>query len=151
MSWTGTGPETYLLGHEELQTRAAAYLGERRLAAYRDRLHRWAESYQSRRWPQETPEYLLSGYFKLLDATGDLSRMVALGGQTARHHRMLALTGGDAAALAEIRTVLDRLAAVDAPDVAAALNLAYTRNLVAARDAVIPDRLPAVWAALSVR
>ena len=61
---------------------------------------------------------------------------------------MLALTGGDAAALAEIRTVLDRLAAVDAPDVAAALNLAYTRDLVAARNAVIPDRLPAVWAAL---
>ena len=148
LSWTGTGPETYLLGHEELQAGAMAYLGERRLSAYRDRLHHWAEGYQARRWPRETPEYLLSGYFGLLDASGDLSRMVALTGETARHHRMLALTGGDAAALAEIRTALDRLAADDAPDVVGALDLAYTRDLLTARNAVIPDRLPAVWAIL---
>ena len=38
----GTGPEVYLLGHEELQAAATDYLGGR-LAGYRDRLHAWAD------------------------------------------------------------------------------------------------------------
>ena len=39
----GTGPEVYLLGHEELQTAASRYLGHR-LDGYHDRLHGWADA-----------------------------------------------------------------------------------------------------------
>ena len=49
------GPEVYLLGHEELQTSASSYLGEQRLAGYRDRLHTWADTYRDQGWPDRNP------------------------------------------------------------------------------------------------
>ena len=101
-----TGPEVYLLGHEELQATAARYLAGR-LPGYRDRLHAWADAYQDRGWPAETPEYLLGGYYGLLASLGDLSSMAACALDQARHDRMLEMTGADMAALDEIRTLLD--------------------------------------------
>ena len=49
-----TGPEVYLLAHEELQDAASRYLG-RRLASYEDRLHGWADAYRARGWPRRNP------------------------------------------------------------------------------------------------
>jgi hypothetical protein len=66
----------------------------------------------------------------------------------ARHDRMLDTTGGDAAAMAAARTALDLIAASDAPDLAAALVLAFHRDHLASRNENIPVELPAVWAAL---
>ena len=66
----------------------------------------------------------------------------------ARHDRMLDLTGGDTAALAETRTALDIIAAQDTPDLASALCLAYHRDQLTDRNANIPTSLPAVWATL---
>jgi hypothetical protein len=141
-------PEVFLLGHEELQAAAAGYLGDQRLAGYRQRLHDWASGYRARQWPPETPEYLLSGYFRLLDDLGDLPRMTGCALDAARHDMMLDLTGGDAAALAEARITLDRIAAQDQPDLASALEVACHRDHIADRNAHIPESLPAVWAAL---
>ena len=147
--WTpGTLPETYLLGHEELQATATAYLGEGRLVGYRNRLHAWADAWRSRGWPPGTPEYLLGGYYRLLEDVGDLPRMIEFAGDMARHDRMLDVTGGDAAAVAEIRTVLDRIAVQDAPDLANALVLACHRDQLIRRNAFIPAGLPGVWASL---
>ena len=142
-----TGPEVYLLGHEELHTAATRYLGHR-LDDYYSRLHGWADSYRAQGWPLGTPEYLLSGYYQLLVSLDDARRMVAYVGDAARHERMLDLTGGDAAALAEIRTTLDFIAAQDVPDLAGALSLACHRDLLADRNTYIPSELPTVWAAL---
>ena len=61
-----------------------------------------------------------------------------------RHDRMLDLTGGDAAALAEARTTLDRIAAHDDPNLTSALALACHRDHLADRNANIPVGLPAV-------
>ena len=140
-------PDRYLLGHEELQAAATDYLASR-LAGYRERLHSWAASYRARGWPPETPEYLLAGYFRLLENLGDLPRMIECALDAARHDRMLDLTGGDAAALAEARTVLDRIVAQDDPDLVSALALACHRDHLADRNAKIPVTLPAVWAIL---
>jgi len=149
--WTAdTGPEVYLLGHEELHTAAYRYLGNHRLASYRDRLHGWADTYCARDWPPKTPEYLLSGYFQLLSTIGDLHRMVTCASDLARHDRMLDLTGGDAAALAEIRTALDLVAAQDAPDLADALRLALHRDQLSDRNTNISTWLPVAWAALGL-
>ena len=142
-----TGPEVYLLGHEELQAAASRYLGQR-LAGYHDRLHGWADTYRARGWPPGTPEYLLSGYYRLLVTLSDLPRMIACAADPARHDRMLDLTGGDAAALAEIRTALDLIAAQDTPDLASALCLAYHRDQLTDRNTNIPAGLPAVWVTL---
>ena len=143
----GTGPEVYLLGHEELQAAACRYLGQR-LGGYHDRLHGWAGTYRARGWPPGTPEYLLSGYFRLLVTLGDLPRIIACAGDMTRHDRMLDLTGGDTAALAETRTALDLIAAQDTPDLASALCLACHRDQLTDRNTNIPTGLPAVWATL---
>ena len=143
----GTGPEMYLLGHEELQLAATRYIG-RRLAGYRDRLHGWADRYRSQGWPPGTPEYLLTSYYRLLTDLGDQPRMISFAGDTARHDRLLDLTGGDAAALAEIGAALDLIAVQEAPDLASALSLACLRDLLTDRNTRIPPGLPAVWAAL---
>ena len=144
---TGAVPEVYLLAHEELQAAATRYLADQ-FPGKRDLLHAWAGSYSGRGWPLETPEYLLGGYYQLLIDLGDLPRMIAYGLDRVRHDRMLGLTGGDAAALAEIRAALDLIGAQDAPDLASALALACRRDQLADRNTKIPVSLPAVWAAL---
>ena len=142
-----TGPEVYLLGHEELQATASQYLGSR-LAGYHDRLHTWARTYRTRRWPPGTPEYLLSGYFQLVAILGDLPGMIACAIDSARHDRMLDVTGVDTAALAEVRAALDLIAAQDDPDLPSALGLAFHRDQLTDRSTSIPVGLPAVWATL---
>ena len=137
LSSPGKRPDVYLLGHEELQTVATYYLGGR-LPDYRERLHAWSGDYRARRWPAETPEYLLVGYFRLLEDTGDLLRMTECALDAARHDRMLGLTGVDAAGLAEARSTLDRIAAQDAPDLGSALALACHRDHLANRNAEVP-------------
>ena len=143
----GAGPEVYLLGHEELQAAAVGYLAGQ-LPGYRDRLHAWAGTWRARGWPPGTPEYLLSGYYQLLASLGDLPRMTGCALDRVRHDRMLVVTGGDAAALAEVRAALDLIAAQDPPDLGAALALACRRDQLAGRNASVPAELPAVWAAL---
>ena len=145
----GATRELYMLGHEELQTAATRYLGNR-LGAYRDRLHEWAAAYSRRKWPPDTPQYLLDGYYQLLASLDDLPGMVACARDRARHDRMLDISGGDAAALAEVRVALDRIATQDDPDPATALCLACHRDQLAGRNSSIPIALPAVWAALGL-
>jgi len=50
-----TAPEIYLLTHEELDVTAREQLGQTELATYRSQLHVWAQGYQKRGWPEETP------------------------------------------------------------------------------------------------
>ncbi|GIF75750.1 hypothetical protein [Asanoa siamensis] len=140
----------YVLGHEELQQQAIRFLGPTRLDTYRQRLHLWADSYRTREWPQGTPEYLLRGYYRLLDATGDLPRMLACGTDRGRHDRMLDLTGGDAMALAEVRTVQNLFLAHEEPNVASLAVLSVRRGELEGRNAYMPTGLPAAWAAIGL-
>jgi tetratricopeptide (TPR) repeat protein len=143
-----TAPEVYILGHEELQATAAKFLGATRLHGYRQRLHTWADGYRSRGWPGDTPEYLLSGYYRMLDASGDLPRMIGCAVDPGRHDRLLDRTGGDVAALEEITSTQDAILAQADPDLLAMCRLAVHRDGLAQRNVNIPLRLPAVWAAL---
>jgi tetratricopeptide (TPR) repeat protein len=144
----GTAPSVYVLGHEELQDAASEFLGAARLARYRNRLHKWADEYCQRGWPAETPEYLLRGYYRLLHATNDVPRIVALATDQARHDRMLDVTGGDTAALAEITDAQNVVLGLDEPDLLAMARLAIHRDDLADRNTNIPLDLPALWAAL---
>ena len=146
-----SGPEVYLLGHEELQATALKYLSGQRLADYQNRLHAWAQDYRARDWPIGTPEYLLRGYFQMLTATGDTARLAACAADAARHERMLGITGGDAAALNEVTVTLNLISAQDNPDLTGALKLVRHRDYLADRNANIPTQLPAVWATLGHR
>ncbi|MDG4788636.1 trypsin-like peptidase domain-containing protein [Micromonospora sp. WMMD1102] len=138
----------FLFAHETLRVKALDRIGPQRLGGYRDRIHRWAESYQALGWPPDTPPYLLRGYPRLVHETADCPRLLALAVDPARHDRMLDLTGGDAAALAEIKTAQDLTLAQPRLDLTAMARLAMRREDLLARNADIPVGLPALWAAL---
>lgn len=138
----------YVLGHPELYRRARGFLGPQRLAEYRQRLHDWADGYRPRNWPEQTPEYLLRSYYGMLADDDDLTRMVACATDMARHDRMLDVSGGDAAALSEITTLLDRACRGDAVSPDKLALLALHRDILIQRNASIPTGLPAVWALL---
>jgi hypothetical protein len=142
------GPRVYLLGHEELQQDAVRAYGPAKLAAYRQRLHAWAQTYRHQRWPTGTPEYLLRGYYRLLLTTGELTRAVDCATDLARHDRMLDLTGGDTAALTEITDAQNTILATPSPDLTLMARLAVHRQRVADRNSNIPIDLPAVWVTL---
>jgi hypothetical protein len=92
----------YVLAHEDLQVMATERLGEERLAEYRDRLHDWADRYRKHGWPASTPEYLLRGYFRMLQANNDIDRIVECATDPARHERIRHASGDDATALSEV-------------------------------------------------
>ena len=144
----GTAPPVYVLGHEELQAAAAVRLGPARLERYRERLHDWAQDYQGRGWPTGTPEYLLRGYFRLLLEATDLPRLVGCATDRVRHDRMLDITGGDAAALAEITDAQDLLLRLGVYDLPVFARLNVHRGIIADRNAHVPPGLPAAWAAI---
>ena len=146
--WRVSAPPVFVLAHEELQQTAARSLSPDELAGFLGQLHDWAEQYRQRGWPAGTPEYLLRGYHRLLVATGDIERMTDLATDRARLDRMLDISGGDAAALAEITAVREFICGQDHPDLAALLNLAITRDRLAERNTNIPPALPAVWVKL---
>ncbi len=143
-----SGVRVYALGHDELQREAVEAFGSSQLCGYRQRLHAWADEYRERSWPDETPEYLLLGYFQLLQNTADLQGMVTCGTDRVRHDRMLVLSGADSAAMAEITSAQDVLLAQDTPDLTAMSRLAVRRDALAQRSRYIPVKLPALWAAL---
>ena len=153
-SWSAkTGPEVYLLGHEELHNAACRYLGPDRLADYRARLHSWADTYRipgdgRPPWPATTPEYLLQGYPSLLQEIGDVHRLVTLATDPARHNRMLDLSGGDTAALAEIKATQDQLLTWPEPDLLALTRLSIRRQGLESRNTNIPPGLPSLWATI---
>ncbi|MFB7715227.1 hypothetical protein [Streptomyces sp. NPDC056105] len=138
--------EIYLLGHEELQQAAVKGLGREGIQQYRDQLHAWAERYRQLNWPTDTPEYLLGGYFRMLQADGDLSRMADCALNAARHDRLFEVTGGDVAALAEISTTQDELLRQDAPDLSVLAMLSLRKDQISGRNYDVPSNLPAVWA-----
>ncbi|KQX59118.1 MULTISPECIES: hypothetical protein [unclassified Streptomyces] len=154
--------EAYLLAHEELVVRAREMLGDRELDRWRAVLHDWAGRRRERGWPDDTPDYLLHGYVPMLRAAGDAERLVACAVDERRHARLLAVTGGDAAALAEIGAAEDAVlgraeaegsvvveSAVEAEgSVVAALRLATARAALLRGSGSVPVSLLAGWVAV---
>ncbi|EXG83010.1 TIR domain-containing protein [Cryptosporangium arvum] len=139
------GRAVYLLGHEEIQLDAERSYGPRRLADLHRRLHTWADSYRARNWPPDTPEYLLRGYYQLLLLDDDGPRLVRYATDLRRHHRMLDVTGGDTAALAEVTEAQNSVRGSRVLDLA---RLAVYRTALIDRNSYLPRRIPAVWAVL---
>ena len=142
------GNQVLAFTHEALREEAADRLGAHKLTRFAGRLHDWADSYQYSGWPEGTPAYLLHGYPRMLASAENLDRLITLAISPARHQRMLAVTGGDAAALAEIAATHALIGAAKTPDLLAALRLTWHRDQLADRNSHIPVQLPAVWAAL---
>lgn len=144
----GTAPEVFLLAHEGLRAAAEAQLDDGLLDACRRRLFAWADGYRSRGWPEDTPQYLLQGFFRVLHKCHDLAVMVAYATDPARQERLLDVSGNDVAALNQITTARNALHEEDEPDLVSLIRLAVHQDELTDRNVRIPTRLPAVWAAL---
>jgi hypothetical protein len=136
-----------VFAHNELQTSAQRRFADD-LPHRRSILHEWADEYAGRGWPADTPQYLLREYFRMLHDHGEARRLVALATDRARHALKLDTTGGDAAALAEIRAAQDFVLAHPEIDLTAMALLAVRRHALTARNRYIPEDLPALWATL---
>jgi hypothetical protein len=97
------GADVYLFGHETLRVAAEEQLG-RELSRYRQRINEWVGAYAEAGWPDTTPRYAARAYSRLLVATGNRSRLLALARDRRRHAFLMRATGSDDAALTEIRT-----------------------------------------------
>ncbi|SMD24002.1 trypsin-like peptidase domain-containing protein [Lentzea albidocapillata] len=136
-----------LFTHDTLREQAERAYGAG-LAAYRAKLHEWADSHRVLGWTEHTPIYLLRGYPKLLAALGDAQRLAACALDRSRHDRMLASTGGDALALNENLSAAALLAQAPEPDLLTLLRVAVARTELGQRNIHIPSALPGVWARL---
>lgn len=128
----------YLFSHETLRVQAIERLGRHTLAAFRERLHTWADDYCLQHWPGNTPGYLVRGYFRMLQSINDLDRMLALATDTDRHQRLRNLAGGDDIALDEIsvtQQALHHVGVIHLPDIA---RLAWLRERIRRRNTHIP-------------
>ncbi|WP_424184418.1 hypothetical protein ACOBQX_21230 [Actinokineospora sp. G85] len=140
------GTDTVLLGHEELAASASMMLGPARLAALRDRVHAWADAHRLLGWGEDTPEYLLRGYFALLADTGDLARMTSLCLDTGRTLRLATDTMDYSAALAQVAATRAAHARAAEPDLVTLARLCAIHEHLAHRTGSFPPQLPVAWA-----
>jgi tetratricopeptide (TPR) repeat protein len=140
--------EAYVFGHEQLLKSASAFLGLTGLAAYRARLHGWADDYRARGWPADTPMYLLRGYQEMLKKVGDRDRLITCALDIARHERLRGATAGDSAALDELDAAQEILLAQDSPDLSLMTRIAVHRSVLVDNNDVIPTDVAVVWAEL---
>ncbi|MFD7262681.1 hypothetical protein [Streptomyces sp. NPDC059874] len=98
------GRRTFVLAHEELHRAASEALGKAELAKYKRRLHAWADDYRAEGWPEDTPNYLLTGYTRLVRHSGDPDRLADLVLDPRRQLRLVQRSGPDVA-LADLALV----------------------------------------------
>ncbi|MFC9704360.1 hypothetical protein ACFTWD_27105 [Streptomyces sp. NPDC056943] len=148
--------DAYVLAHEELAAEAREMLGERELARRRAVLYAWADRWRERGWPDGTPDYLLHGYVQMLRAAADAGRLTDCAADDRRHARLLAATGSDTAALAEIETAEDAVLGAAGPTspststeavTSTALRLALGRSKLVRDRGSVPLALLSGWAA----
>ncbi|QFQ97625.1 serine protease [Streptomyces phaeolivaceus] len=137
----------YLFAHETLLRAAEHELGPD-LDAYRERVHAWAEAYERRGWPEDTPPYLLQPYGRLVTLLRDARHATALATDPRRRERLRAATGSDAACLAEIEAARETVRRVTPDDLGASAVLAVVADIVARRNESLHPDIPAVHARL---
>ncbi|HEX2744075.1 MAG TPA: hypothetical protein VHN16_06680 [Streptosporangiaceae bacterium] len=89
----GRAMHVYLFVHKTLQATAENKLGRQQLTRYRDKIHGWISTYASRGWLDSKPGYAIRSYPRLLTATGDADRLLALARNPRRHVFLLRATG----------------------------------------------------------
>ncbi|MES9811061.1 hypothetical protein [Streptomyces cinereoruber] len=138
--------QTLVLAHAELLATARHELGRRFLRECVDNLHRWAEEYQDEKWPEDTPNYLLTGYTRLVQEQGkDDGRLAALILDPARQLRIVQRSGSDVA-LRDLDLIAPPGAA--APSLRHAAQAAVCRELLLSHVQPVPGSVPRTVARL---
>jgi tetratricopeptide (TPR) repeat protein len=139
--------DTLAFSHDTLRE-AAERTFHKSIPQLRGELHAWAQECRGEGWPDSTPAYLLTVYPRLLAQIRDTARLTALALDGPRHVCMFTLTGGDAAALDEVRAAQSLLLSANDPDLLSIGLLARHRDDLAVRNWSTPTELPGLWAAL---
>ena len=150
VSLPGDKHPVYRFAHDTLHAVAIEQIGSD-LRHDRQRLHGWADTYGRQGWPPSTPRYLLRPYGRLLEATGELTRLSSLALDQRRHERMFAETASDFDALAEIATAQRLLGGQTDAALGLQGRLSVTRTFIEEANRNVPTDLPAVWARLGER
>jgi Trypsin-like peptidase domain len=135
----------YIFAHDTLRALAERELGPAALAAYRGRLHVWAQSVAASGWPEGASRYFITSYPRMLIATGDTARISALARNQRRHAFLQHSTDTDYAVLSEINAALRLLVTDAAPDLEDLAELVVLREIISTRNSLIPVMLPATW------
>ncbi|WP_326569616.1 hypothetical protein VSH64_00740 [Amycolatopsis rhabdoformis] len=141
-------PQVYLLAHENLQLEAVDALGPSMLEGCWRAIKEWATGYRAAGWPADTPQFLLRGYFRLVDETGDVLALTDLAADPARHDRLLDVSNGDLAAMVELDAARTALLDSSEPDLLRLITVETYRDTFRGRNKLTPRRLPAIWAEL---
>ncbi|XVV39281.1 hypothetical protein ACQPXT_40250 [Streptomyces sp. CA-100214] len=91
------GLQTFVLAHTELQKAAVSALGRNTIAACKKQLHAWADGFRTEGWPEDTPNYLLTGYTQLVRESADTERLADLVLDPRRQLRLAERSGPDVA------------------------------------------------------
>ncbi|MEV5271089.1 hypothetical protein [Streptomyces werraensis] len=89
--------QTFVLAHTELQKAAVTALGRTTIAACKMQLHDWADGFRIEGWPEDTPNYLLTGYTRLVRDGSDTGRLADLVLDPRRQLRLAERSGPDVA------------------------------------------------------
>jgi len=147
----GGGDErVFLFAHETLRAIAERELAAD-LGAYRARIGAWVDELRERGWPEDTPQYPLRPYGRLLAARGELGRLVELATDPRRQERLLVATAGDGTAIAELTSAQHLALSKPLPDLEALGRLAVHKDHLAGRNQAVPVGLPALWVRLGQR
>ncbi|MER6393156.1 hypothetical protein ABT236_32420 [Streptomyces sp. NPDC001523] len=144
------GLPTYVLAHEELRVAAEGSLGEAEIARCEERLHMWAERYRAKGWPADTPNYLLTGYIRLIRHGADPDRLAALVLDPHRQLRLVERSGIDVALtdVAELGLTMAPEGPETPRTLAVRAGAAVSREFLLRRTRVLPRSLPRAFARL---
>ncbi|MGW8743760.1 hypothetical protein [Streptomyces sp. NPDC055794] len=118
----------YSFAHQELVVSARHLLRPSVLRDYRARVHDLVDAYRERGWPQDTPEYALTGHPQMLREQRDTVRLTGLATDSARHERLWHTTGSDTEALTEIADAFTLHRAEPDADLVSCVRLSYFRD-----------------------
>ncbi|THA33746.1 hypothetical protein E6W17_30755 [Streptomyces sp. A1547] len=121
-------------------------MGRRLLAARTEDLHDWARQYQDAGWPENTPNYLLTGYTHLVRESGNASRLEALVLDPQRQLRLVQRSGPDVA-LADLDLVAPP-SADRTRSLSSAAATAASRDMLLAHVRPLPGSVPRTIARL---
>ncbi|MFG2669051.1 hypothetical protein ACGFY6_33030 [Streptomyces sp. NPDC048387] len=123
------GRHTFVLAHSDLYEAATEALGKTALAASQESLHTWADGYRDRGWPPDTPNYLLTGYTRLIQHSKEADRLAELALDPQRQLRLVQRSGPDVA-LADLALVASRETGLSTPGLVTAAAVAVSREML---------------------
>ncbi len=142
-------PHVYSFAHESLREEAINTLGAYQIFQYKTRIHDWADDFREAGWPQNTPDFLLTGYARTLgESAQEVQELARLADDMQRHARQRERLLGDSAALFEIDAAQRMLSAEVSPDMGMIAALTIRRYQLTTFNEAVPGTLPAVWVRL---